>query len=163
MANISIIIPVYQVEKYLRRCLDSVIGQTYKDFDVVLVDDGSTDGSGEICNEYAAKDIRINVIHQDNKGLSAARNTGIEWSFTKSNSDWITFIDSDDWVCPQYLEALFGGKFVTKEQTRDMVDYMFAGTKRNIESCPFASQEEKDAEIHRRELLLNALKPLMGL
>ncbi len=63
----------------------------------------------------------------------------------------------------QYLEALFGGKFVTKEQTRDMVDYMFAGTKRNIESCPFASQEEKDAEIHRRELLLNALKPLMGL
>lgn len=63
----------------------------------------------------------------------------------------------------QYLDALFGGRFVTKEQTRDMVDYIFAGTKRNIESCPFASQEEKDAEIHRRELLLNALKPLMGL
>lgn len=63
----------------------------------------------------------------------------------------------------QYLEALFGGRFVTKEQTRDMVDYMFASTKRNIESCPFASQEEKDVEIHRRELLLNALKPLMGL
>lgn len=63
----------------------------------------------------------------------------------------------------QYLEALLGGKFVTREQTRDMVDYLFAGTKRNIESCPFASQEEKDAEIHRREFLLNALKPLMGL
>ncbi len=62
-----------------------------------------------------------------------------------------------------YLVALLGGRFVTKEQTRDMVDYMFAGTKRNIENCPFASQEEKDAEIHRRELLLNALKPLMGL
>ena len=63
----------------------------------------------------------------------------------------------------QYLDALFGGRYVTKEQTRGMVDYMFAGTKRNIESCPFASQEEKDAEIRRRELLLNALKPLLGL
>ena len=63
----------------------------------------------------------------------------------------------------QYLEALLGGRFVTREQTRDMVDYLFAGTKRNIESCPFASQEEKDAEIHRRELLINVLKPLMGL
>lgn len=63
----------------------------------------------------------------------------------------------------QYLEALLGGRFVTREQTRDMIDYLFSGTKRNIESCPFASQEEKDAEIHRRELLLNALKPLMGL
>lgn len=63
----------------------------------------------------------------------------------------------------QYLDALLGGRFVTKEQTRDMIDYLFAGTKRNIESCPFATQDEKDAEIHRRELLLNALKPLMGL
>ena len=63
----------------------------------------------------------------------------------------------------QYIEALLGGRFVTREQTRDMIDYLFARTKRNIESCPFASQEEKDAEIHRRELLLNALKPFMGL
>lgn len=63
----------------------------------------------------------------------------------------------------QYLEALLGGRFVTREQTRDMVDYMFAGTKKSIESCPLATQEQKDAEIRRRELLLNALKPLMGL
>lgn len=63
----------------------------------------------------------------------------------------------------QYLEALLGGRYVTREQTRDMVDYLFAGTKRNIESCPFATKKQKDAEIHRRELLLNALKPLMGL
>ena len=63
----------------------------------------------------------------------------------------------------QYLEALLGGRFVTREQTRDMVDYMFAGTKKSIESCPLATQEQKDAEICRRELLLNALKPLMGL
>ena len=63
----------------------------------------------------------------------------------------------------QYLEALLGGRFVTREQTRDMIDYLFAGTKRNIESCPFATQKQKDAEIHRRELLINVLKPLMGL
>ena len=63
----------------------------------------------------------------------------------------------------QYLDALLGGRFVTREQTREMVDYLFAGTKRNIESFPFATQEQKDAEIHRRQLLLNALKPLMGL
>ena len=63
----------------------------------------------------------------------------------------------------QYLEALLGGRYVTREQTRDMVDYLFAGTKRNIESCPFATQDEKDAEIHRREYLLNMIKPLMGL
>lgn len=63
----------------------------------------------------------------------------------------------------QYLDALFGGRFVTKEQTRDMVDFLFARTKRNIESCPFATQEQKEAEIHRRELLLNTLKPLIGL
>jgi len=63
----------------------------------------------------------------------------------------------------QYLDALLGGRYVTKEQTRDMIDYLFAETRRNIESCPFATQDEKDAEIHRRELLLNALKPLMGI
>lgn len=63
----------------------------------------------------------------------------------------------------QYLDALLGGRYVTKEQTRDMIDFLFARTKRNIESCPFATQEEKDAEIHRRELLLKSLKPLMGL
>lgn len=63
----------------------------------------------------------------------------------------------------QYLSALLGGRYVNKEQTREMVDFLFAGTKRNLESCPFATQEEKDAEIHRKELLLNALKPLMGL
>ena len=63
----------------------------------------------------------------------------------------------------QYLGALLGGRYVTKEQTREMIDFLFAGTKRNIESCPFATQDQKDAEIHRRELLLNALKPLMGL
>ena len=82
--------------------------------------------------------------------------------------DWKILLHSTEMAehangAAQYLDALLGGRFVTKEQIRDMVDYLFAGTKRNIKSCPFATQEQKDAEIHRRELLLNALKPLMGL
>lgn len=96
---ISIIIPVYNVEKYLTECLDSILSQTYTDFEVILVDDGSPDNSGTICDEYAQKDMRIRVIHQKNAGVSAARNNGIE----QSRGEWITFIDSDDWICSNYL------------------------------------------------------------
>ena len=107
MAEITLIIPVYKVEDYINRCVESVIAQTYKDFDVVLVDDGSPDNCGSICELYAGKDSRIHVIHQKNGGLSAARNAGIEWSLKYSESRWLSFIDSDDWVHPQYLEALY--------------------------------------------------------
>ena len=106
MALVSVIIPVYDVENYIHRCVDSVISQTYKNFDMVLVDDGSPDNCGIICDEYASRDRRIHVIHQENGGLSSARNAGIEWSIENSNSRWITFIDSDDWVHPLYLERL---------------------------------------------------------
>lgn len=74
---ISVIVPVYQVEKYLRRCVDSILNQTFEDYEVILVDDGSKDSSGKICDEYSALDTRIKVIHQENRGLSGARNTGI--------------------------------------------------------------------------------------
>lgn len=109
MSLITIIVPVYKVEPYLRRCVDSIIAQTFTDFELVLVDDGSPDKCGEICDEYAKIDARTHVIHQANGGLSAARNAGIDWAFVNSNSDseWITFIDSDDWVHPQYLETLY--------------------------------------------------------
>ena len=106
MPAISVIVPVYKVEKYIHRCVDSILGQTFTDFELILVDDGSPDSCGAICDEYAAKDSRVVVIHQKNCGLSAARNAGIEWSFAHSNSGWMTFIDSDDWVHPQYLELL---------------------------------------------------------
>ena len=106
MPAISVIVPVYKVEKYIHRCVDSILGQTFTDFELILVDDGSPDNCGAICDEYAAKDDRVIVIHQKNGGLSAARNAGIEWSFAHSNSGWMTFIDSDDWVHPQYLELL---------------------------------------------------------
>lgn len=103
---ISVVVPVYKVEKYLNRCVDSILAQTFTDFELILVDDGSPDNCGDICEEYAKKDNRIHVIHQKNGGLSAARNTGIDWAFENSDSKWITFIDSDDWIHPRYLEVL---------------------------------------------------------
>ena len=106
MPTISVIVPVYKVEKYIHRCVDSVLGQTYADFELILVDDGSPDNCGAICDEYAAKDSRVVVLHQQNGGLSAARNAGIDWAFANSDSQWLTFIDSDDWIHAEYLQRL---------------------------------------------------------
>lgn len=106
MPLISIIVPVCNVEPYIHRCIDSILNQTYTDFELILVDDGSPDNCGTICDVYAAKDNRITVIHQENVGLSAARNAGIDWSFAHSDSQWLSFIDSDDWVHPEYLNSL---------------------------------------------------------
>ena len=86
MPTISVIVPVYKVEKYIHRCVDSILGQSYADFELILVDDGSPDNSGAICDDYAAKDSRVRVIHKENGGLSAARNTGIDWVFDHSDS-----------------------------------------------------------------------------
>lgn len=107
MPQISVIVPIYKVEQYLERCVDSILNQTFTDFELVLVDDGSPDNCGAICDEYAKKDERIVVIHKENGGLSDARNTGIEWALKNSDSEWITFIDSDDWVHIDYLEYLY--------------------------------------------------------
>lgn len=106
MPTISVIVPVYKVELYLRRCIDSILGQTFTDFELILVDDGSPDNCPAICDEYAAKDSRVHVIHQENGGLSAARNAGIDWAFAHSDSEWLNFVDSDDWVHPEYLKVL---------------------------------------------------------
>ena len=108
MAHISVIVPVYKVEPYLRRCVDSILTQTFTDFDLILIDDKSPDQCPHICEEYAITDSRVHVIHhKKNLGLSAARNMGIDWAFAESDSEWITFVDSDDWVHPLYLDALF--------------------------------------------------------
>ena len=106
MPMISVIVPVYKVEPYICRCVDSILNQTDGDFELILVDDGSPDNCGRICDEYAEKDSRIHVIHQPNGGLSAARNAGIDWVFANSDSQWITFVDSDDWIHSRYLEYL---------------------------------------------------------
>lgn len=106
MPKISVVVPVYKVEPYLRRCIDSILNQSYPEFDLILVDDGSPDNCGAICDDYAAKDNRIHVIHQKNGGLSAARNSGIDWSFANSSSQWLTFLDSDDWLHKDFLKLL---------------------------------------------------------
>ena len=106
MPQISVIVPVYKVEQYLSRCVNSILNQTFRDFELILVDDGSPDNCGAMCDEYAVDDLRIHVIHRENGGLSAARNTGIEWTLHNSGSEFLTFIDSDDWIHPQFLEIL---------------------------------------------------------
>ena len=106
MPEISVIVPIYNAEFYLSRCIDSIIAQTFTDFALILVDDGSPDKCGDICEKYAEKDNRICVIHKNNGGLSDARNVGIDWTLNFTNCQWISFIDSDDWVHPQYLEKL---------------------------------------------------------
>lgn len=96
---ISIIVPVYKAEKYIGQCIKSILSQTYTDWELLLIDDGSTDHSGAICDEYALKDKRITVYHKENGGVSSARNYGLD----KANGDWITFIDADDTVSASYL------------------------------------------------------------
>lgn len=100
---ISIIIPIYKVESYLRRCLDSIVHQTYTNLEIILVDDGSPDNCPQICDEYAAKDNRIVVIHKENGGLSDARNAGLDIC----KGEYISFVDSDDWVSSEYISELY--------------------------------------------------------
>jgi glycosyltransferase involved in cell wall biosynthesis len=103
MPTISVIVPVYKVEEYLDRCVESILAQTFTDFELILVDDGSPDNCPAMCDAWEEKDSRIKVIHKENGGLSDARNVG----FADSCGEWITFIDSDDYVHPQMLQALF--------------------------------------------------------
>ena len=101
--KISIIIPMYNVEKYLRRCLDSVLNQTFADWQGILVDDGSPDNSGAIAEEYASRDKRFVVIHKENGGLSDARNAG----FPYADGEYIMYLDSDDFIHPQTMEIAY--------------------------------------------------------
>ena len=100
MDLISIIVPVYNIEKYLDRCIQSILSQTYTNFELLLIDDGSTDSSGAICDSYAEQDSRVRVFHKPNGGVSSARNMGLD----NANGEWITFCDSDDWVYDCWLQ-----------------------------------------------------------
>ena len=102
---ISVIVPIYGVEKYLEQCLDSILNQTYRQLEIILIDDGSPDRCGEICDQYARQDHRIKVIHQTNQGLSAARNAGMDIA----TGEYISFIDSDDYIAPHFYEKLLEG------------------------------------------------------
>lgn len=102
MPTISVIVPVYNTEEYLCRCVDSILAQTFTDFELLLVDDGSTDASGAICDEYAEKDSRVRVFHQENKGVSAARNAGLQ----EAAGQYVMFCDGDDYVAGEWAETL---------------------------------------------------------
>ena len=102
MGLVSIIVPVYNVENYIKRCLDSIIHQTYRNIEIIIVDDGSTDSSATICDEYGKKDGRVIVIHKVNGGLSEARNVGIE----TAGGDYLSFVDSDDFIASNMIECI---------------------------------------------------------
>lgn len=114
MPNISVIVPVYKAEAYLSRCVDSVIAQTFQDYELLLIDDGSPDRSGEMCDEYARKDARIRVIHKQNGGVSSARQCGLD----QAVGEYIIHADPDDWVEPTMLEELYSH---AKQNDADMV------------------------------------------
>lgn len=137
--KISVIVPVYNVEKYLRRCLDSVINQTLKDIEIICVDDGSTDSSFEILKEYAKEDGRIQLIQKENGGLSSARNAGIR----VAKGEYIGFVDSDDWIDPNFYEKLYAA---AKKYDADSA---CASIKR-----PYASGKVRNKLIFKSEELL---------
>lgn len=146
---ISVIVPVYNVEKYLPQCLDSILGQTYEALELILVDDGSPDNCGAICDEYARKDSRIRVLHQENRGQSVARNRGV----AEARGDWICFVDSDDFLHPQTLELLYQA---AQEENCDisLCDWLEADT------CPdsfFAGKKLSCERISTQEASLLAL------
>ena len=150
--KISIIVPVYNVERYLRQCIDSILAQTYKDFELLLIDDGSPDNSGTICDEYAKKDPRIRVFHKPNGGVSTARNLGID----NARGEYISFIDADDYVEPNFLEEMLNA------MNRYNADLVCCGTWESVKpdgryAC--IMKTDKDKKFTRNEMLIEVLAP----
>ena len=106
---VSVILPVYNVEKYLECCIDSLVHQTYKFIEIIIVDDGAQDNSGEIADRWAARDTRIKVVHKENGGVASARNVGLK----NASGDFVIFVDPDDWIEPQLLEKLYECLLIT--------------------------------------------------
>lgn len=144
MPELSIIVPVYKVEKYLPRCIDSILVQTFGDFELILIDDGSPDGCGRICDEYARKDKRIVVIHQKNMGVSAARNAGLDIA----RGRYIGFVDSDDWIEPQMYEVMMDA---IRENGADMA---VCGVRYADEDGKFTRADRLSEGVYSRDGLL---------
>lgn len=150
---VSVVVPVYNVEKYINKCIDSIINQTYKNLEIFLIDDGSTDNSGRICDECAEKDERINVIHKKNGGVSSARNFGIQ----EASGKWITFIDSDDWVEKNFCERLIN------EAKKNDADVALCAYNRVTDSkFEKINANSKIVACDRKEYLINTLNPQTG-
>jgi glycosyltransferase involved in cell wall biosynthesis len=147
--KISIIIPVYKVEAFLRKCIESVINQTYRNLEIILVDDGSPDGCPEICDEYAAKDQRIKVVHKENGGISSARNAGL----AMASGEYIGFVDSDDWVELDMYETLYQRAILHKADITICGHYVVKDHKINV-PCVL----EEDIVYTREEALKELIK-----
>ena len=145
MPSISVVVPVYKVEDYLERCVSSILRQSFRDFELILVDDGSPDNCPALCDEWAEKDSRIHVIHQANGGLSAARNSGIDWVLANSNSSWICFVDSDDWVHVDYLLHLYKAAAEARSRISVCGFYRTGGENREEEVSGHAVAMSADA------------------
>ena len=138
MSTVSIIVPVYKVEDYIRECIDSILAQTYPYFELILVDDGSPDNCGRICDDYAKGDNRIKVVHKVNGGLTSARNAGLE----VAKGEWIMHVDGDDWIEPDMIESLIEAAQITGA---DMVfgDFMKYGPSAGYNKLPTWSSDKK--------------------
>lgn len=149
MAQVSIVVPVYQVEKYIRQCIESIQAQTFSDFELILVDDGSEDVSGRICDEYAKRDARIKVVHKKNGGLSDARNTGIELA----NSQYLMFIDSDDYIEKNMVECLYQNILETNSDI-SVCNFMYVYEENNEKNFNTSMKREilnsKEIYLHRK-------------
>ena len=130
---ISIIVPVYNVEKYLPGCIDSVLGQSFINWELLLVDDGSTDSSGAICDAYVKKDARIRVLHGKNGGVSHARNRGMDAAI----GAWLTFIDGDDWIAPDFLASMYA-----PVQADLSLDFVHAGCRNYVEGVGYSINQQ---------------------
>ena len=150
---ISIIVPIYNVEKYLNKCIESIVNQTYENIEIILIDDGSNDNSGIICDEYAKKDNRIIVVHKENGGVSSARNKGLKIA----KGEWISFVDADDWIEQTFCQTLLNK--VTQEQA----DIALCGynriTDNRIEKINANNQE---VFLNSNEYLVKSLNPQTG-
>lgn len=135
---ISVIVPVYNAEKYLRRCIDSILAQTFTDFELLLIDDGSKDRSGEICDGYARKDKRVKVFHKENGGVSSARNLGLD----NARGEWICFCDSDDIVTQTYLSDMIGA--VNEESQFVLSNYRRIDAKGSVINLDYIVLEDAD-------------------
>ena len=131
MAEITVIVPIYKVEKYIDRCVESIFAQSFQNFELVLVDDGSPDTCPQICDAYAEKDSRVVVIHKKNGGLSDARNAGIDWAMEHSDSEWLAFVDSDDYLHPDYLMRMIQ---TARREAADLVicDFVRVNDEENV-------------------------------
>lgn len=146
---ISVIVPVYKVEKYLRRCIDSILAQTYENIEVLLIDDGSPDQSGSICDDYQAKDSRVRVFHKENGGVSSSRNLGLR----EAKGDYIGFVDADDYISPEMYQSLLN----LIEQNN--ADIAICGYQKEIDKDKFEPywKDKVQISLDQNEMISNLL------